>query len=116
MNATMDSYNQANIFLTKEDAKKLYNAGKLNGKMYRSNGQGQGGSLIPLRIKVSERGWRAEGMPRRAFYENKTHYEIDIPPDGPKKILQRKVIGTDITAVRLRKVYISLDSVIDFGD
>jgi hypothetical protein len=115
MNATMDGYTQMNIMLTKGEAKKLYKTGKLSGKLWRADGKG-GQHYLPLKLKVSEIGWRAEGLPRKAFYQNKKSYEIDIPPDGPKKILGRKVIGTDMTAVSIRKLYISLDSVIDYGD
>ena len=114
MNATMDSYTQMNIFLTKEEAKKLDRTRKLNGKLYRSKGQGMGGEDIPLKIRVSEKGWRGEGMPRKACYEKKTHYEIDVPPNGPKKILEGKVIGTDIITINLRKLYISLEGVFDY--
>ena len=115
MNAIMDSYSQMNIMLTKKEAKELDKTGKLNGKLYRAYGDG-GHQYLPLRMKVSEKGWRAEGVPIKAVYDNKKTYRIDIPPDGPKKILEGKVIGTDIITVRIRKLFISLDTVLGFGD
>jgi len=111
----MDSYSQMNIFLTKADAKKLHKTGKLYGKLCRAYGKGER-QYLPLRLKVSEKGWRAEGIPKKAFYDGKKYYVVDIPPDGPKKILERKVIGTGLPTVMIRKLFISLDSVLDYGD
>jgi hypothetical protein len=103
MKASLDSHNKANILLTKEDAQQLKDCGELEGKIYRTD-KGD----MPIKLKVSENGWRAEGVPPDVGYEDKKAYEIDIPPQGPAEILDGRVIGTDMTVVRLRKVYVAL--------
>lgn len=112
MNANVDSYNQANIMLSVKEARQLKNRGVLRGKIYRPSQQ----KYFPLKLKISEKGWRADALPLNACYEEKKRFEIDIPPGGVEKVLKRKVIGTDIISSRMRKVFISLDSVLDFGD
>lgn len=107
MYAHIDSYSQTNILLSKEEAIKFNENGVLEGEIQRS-----GGDALPLKLRVSEKGWRAEGLPINSFYKEKKSYEIDIPPDGLQKILKGRCIGTDMPTVKLRKVYISLDSVL----
>ncbi len=108
MNAFIDSYTQVSIRLSRREAEELKAKNRLDGVIIRTSCR----ETLPLRLKVSEGGWRAEGVPVRAPYEKKKAYEIDMPPQGPDEILSGKCIGTDQTAVRLRKVYISLDSVL----
>ena len=106
MNAIIDSYTQACIKLSTEEAQTLLSVGNLEGEIWRTTGE-----TLPIIIKVSREGWRAEGIPIDQPYEHKKSYEIDVPPDGPDKILAGSTIGTDHTCVRLRNVYMSLDAV-----
>ncbi len=112
MEAGVDSYNQANILLTVKEAKQLKEKGKLNGKIYGIKEQ----KYLPLRLKISKKGWRADALPLNAFYENKKSFEIDIPIGGIEKVLDKKVIGTSTLSIRMRKVFISLEGVHGYGD
>lgn len=103
MLAHIDSYSQINIELNKREAELLCKTGRLEGKLSTSLRE----KMLPLRLKVSEKGWRAEGIP----WDKPLKYEIDIPLDSPKKILEGKVIGTDRPTICLRKVYISLEGI-----
>ena len=111
MRAHVDGYSQANIELTKNEAESLYRAGKLEGKIQQISAPINLNRALPLILRVSRAGWRAEGLPLNKPLEKKKSYEIDLPPDGPEKILQGKVIGAGMPTIRLRKVYISLDGV-----
>ena len=71
MYAHIDSYSQTNILLSKEDALEFKDKGTLEGKIQRSTGD-----ALPLILKVSKRGWRAEGVPISSSYEKKRAYEI----------------------------------------
>ena len=106
MDAIIDRYSQASIKLSKEEAEELRVSSELEGEIWRTTGE-----TLPLKLKVSKNGWRAEGVPVEASYEDKRAYEVHIPTDGPDKILKGKSISTDMITVRLRKVYISLDNV-----
>lgn len=107
----IDGYSQVNIELTKSEAKELYRTGKLEGSIRQISGPYHINRTLPLRLKVSKNGWRAEGIPRDKPFEKKKSYKIDMPPDGPKKILKHEIIGSGFPTIRLRKIYISLEDV-----
>jgi hypothetical protein len=104
MNAYMDSYTQLTARLSYDDAYQLKENGELTDFVWRTPSE-----LLPLTIRAKKSGWRAEGIPTNKPYEKKKSYEIDIPPDGPDKILDGKIIGSEFPTISLRKVYIGLE-------
>ncbi len=105
--ASIDGSSQVRVFLTAEEAKEFERAGSLATEIR----QTVSGRVLPLRLRASEKGWRAQGVPANAGYEEKEAYEIDVPPDGPRKVLDGEIIGAGYPDILLRMVYMSLDTV-----
>jgi len=108
MQAGIDSYTQVSIRLSRKEAERLAKYGKLNGKILRTSREDPW-KYYPLKLGVSKKGWYGAGIPRNS--PNKKYYRIDMPPDGPKLMLEGKILGTSFTS-GMRKIYISLDSVL----
>jgi hypothetical protein len=105
--SSIDSYSQVRVFLTMEEAKLFESSGLLETRIW----QAGSGRDLPLRLSTSGEGWRTQGVPVDVGYEEKEAYEIDVPPDGPRKILEGEIIGSGYPDITLRMVYMSLDTV-----
>ena len=109
MDAAVDSYSQATIRLKPEEIISLRDNGVYRGRIFVIPRKVH----LPLTINVKKTGWRGVGLPKRALYENKTRYEIDVPPDGPEKMLKNIVIGSQFPTIWMRKIYMGTDKALD---
>ncbi len=111
MHAAVDSYSQATIELEPEEVTRLITDGVYEGNIPVIPRKVE----LPLTIRVKETGWRGEALPLKALHENKTSYEIDIPPDGPERMLNGIVIGSQFPTIWMRKIYMGTKKGLLYG-
>ena len=96
------------IALTRLEIEVLNKERNLKGKAYTFISGGRK-HYSPLKISVCKKGWRVEDFPKH--HRIARRYEIDIPQDGIKRLLEGKAIGLDYpTAHPFREVYIHPDN------
>ena len=108
IHATIDSYAQMNILLTRKHARQLKRKGSLEAKVWRTTGE-----ELPLKLLVvdSEDKWRAQGIPEDKPYEEKQAYEIDIPKYAVNRLIRghELSVGNFMSNISLRAVYFTLE-------
>jgi hypothetical protein len=98
MDATMDSYTQATVFLDEKDVKALDEKGEAYGTIWITSRENMPQPTILL-IYIRETGWR--------FETGAIGYELDFTREGLGRIKQGKTIGTEFPVIGLRVIYIS---------
>lgn len=105
MNANMDRYTQLSVVLSADELVQLEKNGSIDGIVWRTTDDN-----LPLKISLSDTGWRAQGLPQDVPYENKQCYEIDMPRDGIAALRSGRQIGAGYPTISLRYIYFCTDT------